>query len=187
MSLEEFNIVKIDQLAHNLTDFSIYRNRDNLQRPVFMIYSTNVDRIKKILDYLIIWINMSVKKVTIDCTDKMNLNEIDKKHIFIFNMSDQQIIKNESKILNNMTNKVVTGHLITHLFENCGPLIFIGGKSDDIPSQIRSCTNAVFIDNIDDWRKLINLQQDFQYIKEGTVVVDHMQCWNKLSILKNIF
>jgi hypothetical protein len=187
MSLEEFNIIKLDQLAHSLTEFSIYRTRENLQRPVFMIYSNDVDRIKKLLDYIIVWIGSSIKKITINCTDKINLNDIDKKNIFIFNMSDNQVIKNESKILNSTANKIVTGHLMTYLFENCGPMIFIGSKSDDIPSQVRSCANAVFIDNIDEWRKLINLQQGYQYEKEGIIVVDHMPCWNKLSVLKNIF
>ena len=49
-------LVRLNEVVSNMTEFSITRTRDNLKRPVFIIYSTNEKHIKDIIEYLTIWI-----------------------------------------------------------------------------------------------------------------------------------
>ena len=45
--MSERKIVKLNDIVSNITEFSMFRTRDNLVRPVFLIYSTDKDRIKR--------------------------------------------------------------------------------------------------------------------------------------------
>ena len=49
-------LVRLNEVVSNITEFSITRTRDNLKRPIFIIYSSNEKNIKNIVEYLSIWI-----------------------------------------------------------------------------------------------------------------------------------
>lgn len=186
-SLEEYRVVDLGEVSSNLTEFTIFRNKENLSRPVFLIYSTNVKTIKTILDYLSLWINKPIKKVSVDLLKPYELEQINSNNMYVFNTTDMQIIKNESKIENLDCDQTVTCHFVHYLFENCGPMILIGNKKSSIPLCFNSVANAIFVDDIPGWVSLINLDKNYVYGKDNVIVVDGMACWNKLSILKNIF
>lgn len=186
-SLEEYRVVDLGEVSSNLTEFTIFRNKENLSRPVFLIYSTNVKTIKTILDYLSLWINKPIKKVSVDLLKPYELEQINSNNMYVFNITDMHIIKNESKIENLECDQTVLCHFVHYLFENCGPMILIGNKKSSIPPCFNSVANAIFVDDIPGWVSLINLDKNYVYGKDNVIVVDGMACWNKLSILKNIF
>lgn len=186
-SLQEYRIVDLGELSSNLTEFTIFRDKENLNRPVFLIYGTNINRIKTILDYLCLWINKPVKKVMFDLTGFWDLEQINSSDLYVFNMTDKHIIKNESKIESLDCDDKVLCHFAHYLFENSGPMILIGDSRRSIPTVFNSVANAVFVDDVPDWVSLVNLDNNYAYRKEDVIVIDGMTCWNKLSVLKNIF
>jgi len=186
-SLQEYRLIDLGETSSNLTEFTIFRNRENLNRPVFLIYSTNMKTIRTILDYLCLWINKPVKKVSTDLLNQHDLDQFNENNMYVINTTDMQLIKNESRIENLDCDETTLCHFARHLFENCGPMILVTDRKSGIPAIFNSVSNAVFIDDIPEWISLVNLENSYMYGKEDVIVVDGMTCWNKLSILKNIF
>lgn len=199
-SLKEFNLMQLDDIDGGLTEFSICRTRENLKRPVFIIVFEKGGQeqlkgtIKKIVDYLAVWINLPLKKTIIDCCNEFNQRDIRTDRMYVFNASDiKNIIKDESYLLSIDTNETVTSSILNYLIRECGPMIILANKTSDIPVQLRSSSDAVFIygrgnvKNILDVSVLVTLEDTFEYKIDNILAIDGMCCQNKLSIFKNIF
>ena len=132
--MSQRKIVKLNDVVSNITEFSMFRTRDNLIRPVFLIYSTDKDRAKKIIEYLMNWISKPIKKISIDMLDTFKEEEISKNHTYIFNLCKFDIFKNESTIKNIDVNEVVTSSIYNLIIDKAGPLIFIADNRFSIPN-----------------------------------------------------
>lgn len=182
-------LVKLNEVVSNVTEFSISRTRDNLKRPIFIIYSTNLKHIRDIVEYLSIWISKPIKKLIIDMLDTFNVEKISKEHLYVFNMlskniTNNQILEEESKILNTNVSDVVTSSIYNVLVDKAGPMIFITDNRHSIPSIFTSIHSAMFIDDVKAWNLLINLNNEYDYEKENILVVDDMNALSRLSLLK---
>ena len=182
--MSERKIVKLNDIVSNITEFSMFRTRDNLVRPVFLIYSTDKDRIKRIIEYLMNWISKPIKKISIDMLDTFKEEEIVKTHAYIFNLCKFNVFNNESTIKNIDVNEVVTSSIYNLIVDKAGPLIFISDNRFNIPNVFMSLSNAVFIDNVKSWSAMIHLDNKYEYEKDGVLVIDDMNSLNRLSILK---
>ena len=192
--MEEYNLVTLNSIEQNLTPFSLSRTRENLKRPVFVIIGSTPDEIKTIIDYLVVWINTSLKKITIDSLQTFNSKDIRNDKAYVFNLSTlPSIIKDESVWLNRDVNTVVKTSICTYLIDNCGPMIWVGSKLSDIPIQMRNLSSATFICPSDDLKSVLDGVSTFQmneklrYKQEEVLVFDKMTCDNKLSVFQNIF
>jgi len=177
-------LVRLNEVVSNMTEFSITRTRDNLKRPVFIIYSTNEKHIKDIVEYLTIWISKSIKKISIDMLDTFQEEKINKEYLYIFNMTKNKILEEESKILNTNVSEVVTNSIYNVLVDKAGPMIFIADNRHHIPTVFASIHSAIFIDDIKGWNLLINLNKEYEYEKEDILVIDDMNSFSKISVLK---
>jgi len=182
--MSQKEIVKLNDVVSNVTEFSIYRTRDNLIRPVFIIYSTNKDKIKKVLEYLTNWISKPIKKISIDMLDKFKMEDISKQHVYVFNMSKQEIIKEESMIKNSNVDVVVSSSIYNVIVDKAGPLIFISDNRFGVPTIFTSIASAMFIDDIKAWNHMVRLNPQYDYEKEDILVIDYMNSTNRLSLLK---
>lgn len=182
--MSERKIVKLNDVVSNITEFSMFRTRDNLIRPIFLIYSTDKERIKNIIEYLTNWISKPIKKICIDMLDTFKEEEINKNNTYIFNLCKFDIFKNESIIKNIDIHEVVTSSIYNLLIDKAGPMILIADNRFSIPTIFTSVSNAIFIDNIKSWSAMIHLDKNYDYEKDGVLVIDDMNSWNRLSLLK---
>jgi hypothetical protein len=192
--MEEYNLVTLNSIEQNLTPFSLSRTRENLKRPVFIVIGSVVKDIKTIIDYLVVWINMSLKKISIDSLQTFHPKDIRNDKTYVFNLSNiESIIKDESLWVNRSVNTIVQTSICSYLIDNCGPMIWIGSKLSDIPVQIRDLSSATFVCPSDDFKKVLDGVSTFQmneklrYKQEDVIVFDKMTCDNKLSVFQNIF
>jgi hypothetical protein len=184
IKMSERKIVKLNDVVSNITEFSMFRTRDNLIRPIFLIYSTDKDNIKNILEYLLNWISKPIKKISIDMLDTFKEEEINKNNTYIFNLCKFEIFKNESTIKNIDVNEAITSSIYNLLIDKAGPMIFIADNRFNIPTIFTSTSNAIFIDNVKSWSAMIHLNNDYIYEKDGVLVIDDMNSLNRLSVLK---
>lgn len=201
MEPSEFNITTLNSLENNLNEFVLFRTRENLKRPIFSIVIgdnfTQQDtklKTKAIIDYLFIWINLSIKKITIDFLQSFQPKDIRNDKVYVFNLSSiQHIIRDESTLLNINDNEIVSSHFYSYLIDNCGPMIFIANKLNDIPVQIRSISNAIFILPSENMETVLGgvsrhtFNKNLEYKMDSILVFDGMNCENKLSIFQNFF
>ena len=190
-------------LSHNFSEFVMYRNKDNLNRPVFIIFSQDLSTISTIIDYLVLWINKPIKKIKIDVLNKFNGKEINNQNMYIYNMtssSEEKITvnKNESVFLNTDCNTISTSHICDYMIRNSGPMIFVINKTGVLPTKFNTISNSMFIDmsneeNVKHLKQLLNISvttgggDQFNKTKNEVLVLDHMNCSTKISVLNNIF
>lgn len=197
----EFNITTLNTLENDIGEFVLFRSRDNLERPIFIIIlgdktdTTEIkSKTKSIIDYLTVWIGLSIKKISIDLIQTYQSKDIRSDKAFVFNMSTiPNIIRDESYVLNMNLSIEASTHIYSHLIQSSGPMIFIADKLSDIPVQIRSATNASFIlpsENLErvlDGASSFTFNKNLEYKMDSVLVFDGMNCENKLSVFKNFF
>lgn len=197
----EFNITTLNSLENNIGDFVLHRSRTNLERPIFLIILG--DRLnnrdtktmtKVIIDYLIVWIDLSLKKISFDFTETLQSKDIRTDKAYVFNISSiHNIIRDESQLLNLNYSSDISTPMLSYLIQSCGPMIFIADRLSHVPVQIRSMSNTSFIlpsDNIEkvlDGSSSFTFNQNLEYRMDSILVFDGMNCENKLSIFKNFF
>jgi uncharacterized ubiquitin-like protein YukD len=177
-------LVRLNEVVSNITEFSITRTRDNLKRPIFIIYSSNEKNIKNIVEYLSIWISKPIKKLSVDMLDTFQEEKINKEHLYVFNMTKNKILEEESKLLNVNVSDVITNNIYNVLIDKAGPMIFIADNRHSIPTIFTSIHSSIFIDDIKGWNLLINLNKEYEYEKEDILVIDDMNSFSKISVLK---
>jgi hypothetical protein len=182
--MSQKKIVKLNDIISNITEFSMFRTRDNLIRPVFIIYSTDKDHIKRLIEYLMNWISKPIKKISIDMLDTFKEEEINKNNTYIFNLCKFDILKNESTIKNTNINEIVNTAIYNLLIDKAGPMIFIADNRFSVNNMFISVSNAIFIDDIKAWSTILHLNNDYNYEKDGVLVIDNMNASNRISILK---
>ena len=106
--------------------------------------------------------------------------------------------KNESVFLNTDCNTISTSHICDYMIRNSGPMIFVINKTGVLPTKFNTISNSMFIDmsneeNVKHLKQLLNISvttgggDQFNKTKNEVLVLDHMNCSTKISVLNNIF
>jgi len=197
----EYTITTLNTLENDIGEFVLFRSRENLERPIFtIILGDRIDnteiksKVKSIIDYLMVWISLNIKKISLDLIQTFQSKDIRSDKAYVFNISKTpNIIRDESEILNMNVNVDVYTPMYSYLINSCGPMIFIADKLSDIPVQIRSATHASFIlpsENLErvlDGASSFTFNKNLEYNMDSILVFDGMNCENKLSVFKNFF
>ena len=116
--------------------------------------------------------------------DTFQEEKINKEHLYVFNMTKNKLLEEESKLLNVNVSDVITNNIYNVLIDKAGPMIFIADNRHSIPTIFTSIHSSIFIDDIKGWNLLINLNKEYEYEKEDILVIDDMNSFSKISVLK---
>jgi hypothetical protein len=168
-----------------IKDFVLYRTKDNLKSPIFILL---LDQFNKTDDLLLQtlkqWINL--KQINVDLNFHIDFKKKDfvKNKLYIFNFFQHHSITHHSPIFDNI-------FIANYLIENCGSMIFIINNIKQIPKSIVSASHSIFIRNNQDIKDILAYTEPMLFptvnlLKEDNdyIVIDRLKLWSNLSILK---